>query len=399
MTYALNGIKVLELSTHISGPYCAKLLGAFGAEVIKIEKPGQGDGARWQCSFMDDVPHPEKSALFLYLNTNKKSITLDIESREGEKIIKGLVKETDVLIENFMPGVMAELSLGYETLKEVNPGLIMASITDFGQTGVYRDFTGGRLVDYAMGGYMYVNGDPDREPLAGSGEQPAYQGGLNAYIGILSALMAREATNKGDHIDISIMECMASIHQYNINRCAYSGKIQTRTGNRHMWTHPVTIYPCKDGYVSISAVTDDQLERMLMMMGMPDVLENPTFKTGRNRLIHADEFDGQVAPWFRERTSRMIVGSCQEWRVPAARVNTVDDLLKDPHYRFRNFWVDVAHPVAGRLPYPTAPFKMSRTPACVARAPLLGEHNQEIYIQRLRIHREVFVRLKKEGVI
>ncbi len=396
---ALKGIKVLDLSRRVSGSYCAKLLGALGAEVIKIERPGLGDEARQEGPFLNDKPHPERSALFLYLNTNKKGITLNFETEAGAKILKDLVKDADVLIENFKPGFMPGLGLGYESLEKTNPGLVMVSITDFGQTGPYRDYKGGRLVGYALSGYMYINGDPDREPLAGGGEQPAYQGGLHAYAGVMAALISRETTGQGQYLDVSIMECMASIHQFTINRYVYSGKIQNRVGNRYMYSHPITIYPCKDGYVSIAPSMDDQAERLLLLMEMPHLLEDPRFETGFHRLAHAEEFDELVRPWFLERSKEEIVTLCQEWRVPAAYVNNVADLLEDEQYKARGYWVELDHPEAGRRPYAGPPFKMSETPAEYERAPLLGEHNEEIYLGRLGLSRGDLEKLKENGVV
>jgi crotonobetainyl-CoA:carnitine CoA-transferase CaiB-like acyl-CoA transferase len=396
---ALEGIKVLDLSEQISGPYCTKLLAAFGAEVIKIERPGQGDCARHTGPFLDDQPHPETSALFLYLNTGKKSITLDIKKPAGVVLLKRLINDSDVLVENFRPGYLIDLGVDYKTFEDSNPGLIMASITDFGQNGPYRDFKGGRLIGNALSGYMYVNGDPDREPLAGGGEQPAYQGGLHAYTGIMAALISRQMTGKGQFIDISIMECMASLHQFTINRYVYSGKIQQRTGNRYLWSHPITIYPCRDGYVSISASTDDQTEMLLLLMEMPHLLEDPRFNTGFNRLAHADEFDELVKPWFLQKTKREIIELCQEWRVPAAAVNDVSDLLNEEQYQARDFWVEIDHPLAGRHPYAGSPFKMSETPGEYHRAPLQGEHSEEIYLNRLGLSRTEMDRLKQEGII
>ena len=395
---ALEGIKVLDLSRHISGPYCTKLLGALGAEVIKVEPPGRGDESRHIGPFREDRPNPESSALFLYLNTGKKGITLDPEKPSGRDLLKLLIRETDVLVENFRPGYLAALGLGYETLQTIQPELIMTSITDFGQDGPYRDFKGGRLVGNALSGYLFVNGDPDREPLAGGGEQPAYQGGLHAFTGIMAALVARQRTGQGQHIDISIMECMASLHQFTINRYVYSGKIQKRAGNRYLWSHPIAIYPCRDGQVSISASTEDQGERLLLLMEMPHLLEDPRFENGFQRLIHAEEFDELVRPWFLQRTKKEIVQSCQEWRVPAAPVNDVSDLLKDQQYQAREFWKELDHPIAGRLPYAGPPFKMSETPARYQRAPLLGEHNEEIYRSRLGLSGREMDRFKQEGV-
>jgi crotonobetainyl-CoA:carnitine CoA-transferase CaiB-like acyl-CoA transferase len=255
------------------------------------------------------------------------------------------------------------------------------------------------LAGYALSGYMYVNGDPDREPLAGGGEQPAYQGGLHAYTGTMAALLSRQITGQGRYIDISIMECMASLHQFTINRYVYSGKIQKRAGNRYLWSHPIAIYPCKDGQVSVCANTEDQAEILLSLMEMQDLLEDSRFKTGFQRLVHAEEFDELVRPWFLQRTKKEIVESCQEWRVPAAPVNDISDLLKEEQYRARNFWNMLDHPEAGRLPYAGPPFKMSETPAEYHRAPLLGEHNEDVYVNRLGLTSQELDRFKQQGII
>jgi crotonobetainyl-CoA:carnitine CoA-transferase CaiB-like acyl-CoA transferase len=375
---ALDGLIVLDLSENISGPYCTKLLGALGAEVIKIEKPDTGDPSRQLGPFPDDVPHLEKSALFLYLNTNKKSVTLDLTQSKQLGQFKKLVEKADILVENFAPGVMSQLGLDYDTLSKINSELVMESITDFGQTGPYRHYKGGRLVNYALSGYTYVNGDPKREPLTGGGEQPAYQGGINGYVSALSAILMREKTGQGQYIDVSIHECMSTIHQFTVNRYIYSGKIQPRFGNRYMYSYPTTIYPCKDGLVSIAPSSDEQGENLLLMMGMEHLLEDPRFQTGFHRLENADAFDEAVNDWFLDRTRKEIVEASQEWRIPAAYVNNMKDVLEDDQYLARDFWKKIVHPEAGEQPYAATPFKMSETPAQPERAPLLGEHNQEI---------------------
>ena len=399
MEKALAGIRVLDLGEYISAPYCGKLLGAFGAEVIKVENPRGGDPARTVGPFPNDVSHSECSALFLYLNTNKKSITLNIQDPSGAAMLKQLAKNVDVVIENFPPGTMARWGLSYEELSSDNPQMILVSITDFGQTGPYRDYKGGRLVGNALSGYAYINGDPDREPLAGGGDQPAYQGGIHAYTGVMAALLHRDMTGEGQHIDISAMECMVSLHQFTVNRYAYSGMIQKRAGNRYMFNHPITLYPCKDGSVSISPSTEDQAERMLIMMDMAHLLEDERFRNGYQRLVYADEFDAMVSPWFLEREKKEIVELCQEFRVPAAYVNNLKDLLEDPQYLARNFWTEMDHPVAGKLPYADAPFKMSETPAKPERAPLLGEYNEEIYSKGLGMTKEELSTLKEKGIV
>lgn len=396
---ALSGIMVLDHSEYVSGAYCTKLMGAFGADVIKIERPNGGDPARNVGPFLNDDPHPECSALFLYLNTNKKSITLDFKTLTGTKILKDLIAKIDVLVEAFRPGAMAELGLDYASLKEINSGLVMASITDFGQSGPYRYYKGGRLVLNALSGYMFVNGEPGREPLAGSGEQPAYQGGIHAYTGIMAALLYRENTGKGQYIDISQMECMSSLHQFVVNRYEYSGNIQQRVGNRYAHSHPASIYPCKDGYISVNTPSIQFLEPMLALMELEYMLEDPRFETPFHCLVNADAFDAMVIPWFKERTRKEIIEAFQEWRVPAAYVNNVEDLLNDDQYKARDFWTDIDHPETGTLPYASAPFKMSETPAQPERAPLLGEHNEEIYCGRLGMTNGDLVRLRQMGVI
>ena len=383
---ALNGLMVLDLSENISGPYCTKLLGALGAEVIKVENPENGDVSRQLGPFPDDLPHLEKSARFLYLNTNKKSVTIGLRTSAGFDELKKLVLRADILVENFVPGTMAGLGADYDILSAINPELVMVSISDFGQTGPYRNYRGGRLVNNALSGYTYINGDPNREPLTGGGEQPAYQGGLNAFIGAMSAILMRDKTGKGQYIDVSIHECMSTIHQFNVNRHIYSGKVQSRVGNRYMYSHPTTIYPCRDGFVSIAPASDEQGENLLLMMEMEFLLEDPRFQTGFHRLANADAFDDAVKPWFMKRNRKEIVEACQEWRIPAAYVNNMKDVLNDPQYKAREFWKTIDHPKAGPLPYAVAPFRMSETPAHPERAPLLGEHNSEIFDERSKMN-------------
>jgi len=396
---ALEGVKVLDLSEYISGPYCTKMLAAFGAEVIKVEKPGEGDGARRMGPFFEDRPHPEGSALFLYLNTSKKSITLNLEIPTGLKLLKELIKSTDVLVENFEPRVMPGLGLDYGTLERINPGLVMTSISGFGQSGPYRDYKATSIVNYALSGHLYINGEPDREPLQGPGPQPEYQGGLHGFLGTMMALYCREETGLGQWVDISNLECMAGFHQFTVTRYTYGGEIKERTGNRYESDHPITIYPCKDGYIALSASSRPQQELLYSLIGMPELIEDPRFQTVQDRIANADAFDNLILPWLKERTKSELFHTCSEWRVPCAPVSGPEELLNDPHYQARGFWVEVDHPETGKLTYPGAPFKMSETPWQVGRAPLLGEHNEEIYCRRLGYSKHDLVVLRETGVI
>ena len=396
---ALDSIKVLDLSQHISGPYCTKMLAAFGAEVIKVEKPGEGDVARRLGPFPADKPHPERSGLFLYLNTAKQSITLNIESATGRKLLKELVKTTDVLVENSEPRVMAGLGLDYGSLAKVNPRLVVTSITSFGQSGPYRDYKASSIVEYALSGHVYITGEPDREPLQGPGPQPDYQGGLHGFWGTLLALYSREETGRGQHVDVSTLETMAGFHQYTVSYYSYSGEIKRRTGNRYAGWPMVSIYSCQDGYVSLSAPTPLQREFLYVLIGKPELLADPRFQTRETLADNADAFDSLVAPWFRERTKEEIFHACAEMRIPCSPVTSPGELLNDRHYQSRRFWVEIDHPEAGKLTYPGAPFKMSETPWQTGRAPLLGEHNVEIYCDRLGYTRDDLVAMRDAGAI
>ena len=235
--------------------------------MIKVEPPGTGDPARAVGPFLNDRPDPETSALFLYLNTGKKGLTLNLKHPQGRDILLALARHADVLVENFTPRVMPSLGLDYGVLRAVNPKLVMVSISSFGQTGPYRDYKADDMILYGLGGYMYLNGHPQRQPLGGGGHQPAYQGGLHGYSGAMAALLARQHSGQGQHVDVSIQECMASIHQFTINRYVYVGRIQKRLGNRYQRAHPITIYPCKDGLVSLAVSTQEQYERFMDLTG------------------------------------------------------------------------------------------------------------------------------------
>lgn len=397
---ALEGIRVLEVGRGLAAPYCTRNLAAFGAEVIKVEPPTQGDAFRQSGPFLDDTSHPETSAPFLYLNTGKKSITLDLESESGVETFKRLVEKVDVVVEDLPPGCMAEMGLSYESLKETNPGLVMASITGFGQSGPYRDYKSNSMISYAVTGLMYMNGEPDKEPLTGSGHIPEYEAAIHAYNAIVAALFWRDGTGEGQYIDVSVMETMAYFHEFAIVVWTHVGILNERAGNRHpVGIHPLSLYPCKDGYVSISVATPDQYDNLMLLIERPDLLDEPRYADRHDRWNLADEFDEILLPWLMEHTADEIVLRAQELRIPSGRFNNCGQLMTDPQLSARDFWMHVEHPYAGRQTYPGAPFKMSETPYQLARAPLLGEHNEDIYTDELGLSREEMLRLKAAKVI
>ncbi len=397
---ALEGIRALEVSQGLAAPYCTKTMASFGAEVIKIEDPSGGDEFRWAGPFLDHAPHRETSAPFLYLNTGKKSITLDLSTASGVETFKKLVARADVLVEDLPPGAMADLGLGYDALEGINAGLVMASITGFGQTGPYRDYKSNSMISYAVTGQMYMNGEPDREPLTGSGHLPEYEAAVQAYNAIVAALYWRDESGAGQGIDVSVMEAMAYFHEFAIVTWTHVGLQNERTGNRlPVGIHPLSLYPCKDGYVSISVATPDQYDNLMLLIERPDLLDDPRYADRHDRWLRADEFDEIILPWLMEHTADEIVGLAQELRIPSGRLNDCGQLMTDPQLAARDFWVDVEHPYAGRQTYPGAPFKMTETPYQVHRAPLLGEHNEDVYADDLGLSPEEIARLKEASAI
>ncbi len=397
---ALHGIRVLEIGQGFSAPYCTRNLASFGAEVIKVEPPACGDPFRQLGPFLDHTPNAETSAPFLYLNTGKKGITLDLESEVGVETFKRLVEKADVLVEDLPPGRMGDMGLAYETLETLNPGLVMASITGFGQSGPYRDYKSNSMISYAVTGLMYMNGEPRREPLTGSGHIPEYEAAVHAYNAICAALFWREETGEGQFIDISVMEAMAYFHEFAIVVWTHVGILNERAGNRHpVGIHPLSLYPCKDGYVSISVATPDQYDNLMLLIERPDLLDEPRYADRHERWNLADEFDEILLPWLMEHTADEIVRRAQELRIPSGRLNNCGQLITDPQLAARDFWMHVEHPHAGRQTYPGAPFKMSETPYQLARAPLLGEHNHDVYVRDLGLSPDDMDQLSQAGVI
>ncbi len=396
---ALSELTVLDLSQHVAGSYTGKLLAAFGAEVIKVEPPNEGDVARRVGPFPGNEPDLEASALYLYLNTGKKGLTLNLSSDEGVAVLKELVAQADVLIENFSPGVMESMGLAYETLRAINSRLVMASISNFGQTGPYRDYRADTMVIMASSGQMYVNGDPDREPLTSSGYQPAYQAALYTYSGIIAALLARDRDGTGQHVDVSIQEAMASEHQFTLNGFTASGKIRMRAGNRYGSVHPSTILPCKDGLVSLGISDPTQYTLFLQLLDMPELLEDPRFANPTLCANHHEEFNALVRPWFMDHTAEEIVHALQDNRIPAAFVNEMDGVLKDPQYEYRGFWKEIDHPTVGAHRYAGLPYHLTESPPVYNRANLLGEHTEEVLTKKLGYDASQVKQLRQGGVI
>jgi crotonobetainyl-CoA:carnitine CoA-transferase CaiB-like acyl-CoA transferase len=381
-------------------------LADYGADVIKVERPEAGDPARRMGPFLEDEPDMEKSGLFLHLNTNKRGITLNLRTEAGKKVFKQLVQQVDILAENFSPRVMPSLGLDYPALEKISPKLVMTSISNFGQTGPYRDFKLSELVLSAMGSSMKTCGQPDREPLKLAGNLLQYQAGAIAAAATMLTLFGSRTKGIGQHVDISIMEtCLGSMDRRapSLLGYQYTKGVGTRIGagrGGSMAGCPEGIYPCKDGYFDVVGGAA-WWPRNLALLGDPPRLADPKYGTMEGQMDPEcqEEILAVLYPWAMARTKQEVWEAAGKARAAAAPLYDVENLVNDSHFRERGFFVEIDHPKAGRLKYPGAPFRPMETPWQLKRpAPLLGEHNQEIY-GGLGYSREDLIKLREAGVI
>jgi CoA:oxalate CoA-transferase len=396
-------LKVIEYGNMVSAPYCAKLLAGLGAEVIKIEDPGIGDKSRHHGPFPDDISDSEKSGLFLYLNTNKLGITLNLDKSKGINILKKLLKDADVFVENNAPETMTKFGITYDELASINPKLIMVSITSFGQFGPYKDYKAYDINCCASGGISVGIGEPEREPLTLPLMQGGYQAGVSAAIGIMAALLARRKTGEGQHIDISEVEVLATLHMaQNILTFLYRGITGIRRGvHGGYFLYPCSILPCKDGYVSLIAPQKEQWERFLDLMGNPSWTENPRYQDRRAmNEQYPDEADALIIPWLKSYTKEEIFQLAQKNRIPIAPVYSIGELVDHPNLEQRHLFTEIDHLRAGKLRYPEGPCIFSETNWNTKwSAPLLGQDNEEVLCKKLGYSKRELNILKLEGVI
>ena len=409
----LSPYRVLDL-TDEKGQLCGKILGDMGADVIKIERPG-GDSARTIGPFYHDEPDPEKSLFWFSLNTSKRGITLNIETVDGQEILKRLIKTADFVIESFPPGYLDKLGLGYGEMENLKPGIIMVSITPFGQYGPYKDYKSSDIVAWAMSGEMSGWGDIDRPPVRISNTPQSFlNAGADGAIGALVALHERGNSGEGQHIDVSMHESLSLLDGDNRNPFWVHLGIARKRGETEMPNakhSAMKMFPCKDGWVSWShggtSVLGPSLPlvRWMQEEGMSDeFLDNfdwtrPDFMSISQEEM--DKIDEPTARFFMTKTKAELLEGAVSRGVMMYPVATTADMLEDEQLAARNFWVDVEHPELGTaITYPGAFGLCSETPPVISRrAPLIGEHNLEIYQEELGISREKLTVLKQAGVI
>ncbi len=398
MSQALEGLTVLDLATFVAAPFCATLLGEFGAEVIKVEQPGGGDDLR-------RLGTPAREGLsywWLAESRNKKSITCNLRKPEGEALVRRLVERADILAENFRPGTMERWGLGWENLRAVNRGLIMVRISAFGQTGPYRARPGFGRVAAAMSGISYLSGYPDRPPVTpGTPTIPDYLAGTLGALGAMFALQHRHRTGEGQVVDVALYEPMLRMLDEMVPVFAATGHVRERIGSGTEYVVPHNHYrACDARWIAIACTNDRMFERLAVRaMGQPELLEE--FRTMADRLRRRDELDGLVADWVGRHAAREALATLDAAEVPCGMVNSARDLFEDPQVRARENIVELPSPLGGVLAMAGIVPKLSVTPGRIeSPGPLTpGAHNEEIYCGRLGLTRDDLAALGEKGVI
>ncbi len=398
MEKALQGIRVLDLTRVLSGPFCTAMLADMGAEVIKVEQPKTGDMSR-----EPSVSVNGESYYFMSLNRNKKGLTLNLKHSKGIEILKALIRVSDVLIENFRPGVMGKLGLDYESVKKENPKIIYASISGFGQNSPLAQRPAFDLIAQAMGGIMSINGHCDGPPTRIGISLGDTSASLYTAFAIMVALFAREKRGAGQHIDVAMVDSIFSLLEMSLFQYLGTGQTPSRVGSRHPTSYPYDTFVAGDGdYFTIAAFDNASFSRLCEAMGMPELKERPEFlnDTIRGRAENSEKLKSIIEKWAGQHTVSSVTEKLELYNVPVSPIHTIQDICESEHARIREMLVDIEHPIAGSVRLPALPVKFSSTPAAIERpSPLLGEHNQEVLAGLLNYSSHQIEQLKSERVI
>jgi CoA:oxalate CoA-transferase len=391
---ALEGIRVLDLGQIYAGPYCGFLLAMAGADVIKIEPP-QGEFLRARAAVTGGI------IPFAMLNANKRSATLNLKAARGRELLLRMVRDADILLENYGVGTLERLGLGWEVLNAANPKLIYATVTGYGRTGPYRDYPAMDLTIQAMAGIMSVTGFPDRPPVKAGPAIVDYMGGVNLYAALMTALFQRERTGRGQQVEVSLQEAIYPALSSNLG-LFFGGKGTQRTGNRHggLASSPYNVYPTSDGYLAIICIAEHQWRSLAKVMGKPELASDPRFVTLKDRVRNMDELDALIGEWSSTLTKDEAFKRLISEDVPSAPVRELDEVINDPHMHSRGMLHHVDHPTYGKLVLPSSPLKLHDSPHPVREeSASLGDHNNEVYADWLGLSPAEIETLKAEGVI
>ncbi|HCU99670.1 MAG TPA: carnitine dehydratase, partial [Dehalococcoidia bacterium] len=394
MSKPLTDIKVLDFTWVLSGPYASMVLSDLGADVIKVERPPWGDVARTSEPYQNGW-----SAYFFSINRGKRSVSIDLQRREGQALILDLVEKVDVVMENFTPGTMERLGIGYETLRKRNPGLIYASTSGFGQTGPYRDYPAVDIIVQGMGGVMSITGEPDGDPVRPGVSYGDIVAGLYTAIGILAALHDKQQTGEGQSIDISMLDAQVSVLENAIMRYFVTGKVPTPLGTRHPSATPFQAFPTKDGWIVVAlAFRDEQWPILCALLGVTDLIDDPRFDTGPKRTANHSVLEPLLFEAFRRKPSEHWLKEFLAADIPSGPLNTISDVVADPQVKHREMIQEVTHPVAGTMPVANTPIRLSRSESGISGPPpSMGEHTAEVLSELLGLGLEEVEQLRASG--
>ncbi len=392
----LEGVKVLDLTRVLAGPVCCMLLGDMGAEVVKVERTGRGDDMR-----DSDPKVGGESLYYMVMNRNKLGVTLNFRHPRGPALLQDLVRHADVLVENFRAGTMEKMGCGYDTLKTINPRLIMTSISGFGQDGPYSDLACYDVIAQALSGLMEMTGQPDGPPTMAGTFVIDYGTAVYAALGTVAALRARDQTGVGQHVDVALLDTAASVLITAIPEYLLLGRKMTRRGNRDRYAAPCNLFQAKDGrWVYLAAGNDVLFPQLLKAMGLEEALKDPRFATLEARMEHVEAAEALLAQWVEKRTAAEAERLLRDAGLPCAKIASIDEVVANPQLRHRGMIAEVEHPTAGRVPMQGLHTHFSATPTEIRHpSPLLGQHNHEVYGRWLGLSSAQVAALKAEGII
>ena len=400
----LHGIRILDLSRVLAGPFCTQMLADLGAEVIKVERPGVGDETRtWGPPYVQDETGADttESAYYLCANRNKRSITVDFSQPRGVALVKRLLERCDVLVENFKVGGLAKFGLGYEQVRDEFPGLVYCSITGFGQTGPYAHRPGYDMMAQGMGGLISITGEPDRPPSKVPVAINDIMTGMYTAVAMLSAVRHRDLTGEGQQVDVGLLDVQLSWLANVAANYLVGGKIPRRLGTAHPNSVPYQVFPTRDGFIIIAANNDRQFERFCDVARAPELRGDPDFASNALRVQNRDRLIPKIETLTRTRSTADWMEAFEAGGVPCAPVNTIDQVFADPQVQARGMEIRMPHPLAGEdVRLVGSPVRLSRTPVSYRRAPpILGEHTDEVLAEMLGMSEDERAALRKEGVI